>query len=192
MARSIRFGPRGGTGGCAWRAIGSGFQASAGCERLVSVAAAAIGSSSGGSSQTNSGAAAGASSRMVSGETSGSRVSGALTPDASSSASRCSTACSATCACSSKRCCSTACESMRAMRRAWPIPNPNNAPSSASLNDSSSIQPSTSPISMNIHCMVDIPKRPHHEASPSGTVSDQSSAKTPQPPVGASLLAMRP
>jgi hypothetical protein len=36
--------------------------------------------------------------------------------------------------------------------------NPSSAPSSASLNDSSSIQPSTRPISMNIHCMVDIPK----------------------------------
>ncbi|MNK83859.1 hypothetical protein D3C87_1036910 [compost metagenome] len=60
---------------------------------------------------------------------------------------------------------------MRAMRTAWPIPNPSNAPSSASLNDSSSIQPSSSPISMNIHCMVDIPERIGQSGKISSAVS---------------------
>ena len=129
---------------CGSRATGSGFQASTGSGGLVSVAAAGIGSSSGGSSQINSGVWAETSSTMISADGAVSLASRHLTPDTSSKARRCSTACSATCACSSSKRCSAACEPRRPMRMAWPIPNPSNAPNSASLNDSSSIQPSTS------------------------------------------------
>jgi hypothetical protein len=52
------------------------------------------------------------------------------------------------------------------MRIVCPIASPSSAPNKAALNDSSSSQPSTSPINMNIHCMVDIPKQPQDGASP--------------------------